>query len=83
MINFELKHTNPANVKLNEQTGIATIQQGFTTGVVGVPDSYGMIAGDTIEVQVANYINKSVVQTNTEVMAAVNAYITNKYPTIN
>jgi len=81
MIQFELKHTNPANVKLNDD-GTATINQGFTTGVVGVPDSYGMIAGDTIVVTVEDYANKTVTQTNTEVITAVNAFIANKYPTI-
>lgn len=82
MINFELKRTLPASVSLDSQTGVATVTQGFTSGVVGVPDSYGMIAGDTINVDVADYVNKSVVQTQTEVLAAVNAFIANKYPPI-
>jgi hypothetical protein len=81
MINFELKHTNPANVSLHDN-GNATIVQGFTTGVVGVPDSYGMIAGDTISVEVLNYANKTVSQTNTEVITAVNNFIATKYPSI-
>lgn len=82
MIQFELKHTQPAQVSLNED-GSATIKQGFTTGAVGVPDSYGMIAGDTIEVIVSNYANKTVAQTQTEVMAAVNDCIAEKYPSVN
>jgi len=79
MINYELKHTNPASVKLNDD-GSATINQGFTTGVVGTPDSYGMLAGDTIAVSIPDYANKTVSEVNTTVIAAVNAYIAVKYP---
>lgn len=80
MAQFELKKTQPAKVTLDEVTGVATVNQGFITGVVGVPDSYGMVAGDVIDVQVEDYLNKSVVQTQTEVMAAVAAFIATKYP---
>ena len=78
-MNFELKHTNPASVKLN-QDGSATINVGFTTGVVGNP--YNMIIGDTIIVEVANYANKTVSQVDAEVGTAINNFIANKYPSI-
>jgi hypothetical protein len=79
MITYQLKHTNPAQVKLNND-GSATITQGFTTGVVGTPDSYGMVAGDTLIIPIANYANKTVSQVNTEVITAVTAFIASKYP---
>lgn len=79
MITYELKHTNPAQASLNDD-GSATIVQGFTTGVVGTPDSYGMIAGDTITVSIPDYANKTVSEVNTTVITAVNAFIANKYP---
>jgi len=79
MPNYELKKTMPAAVSLNDD-GSATINQGFLTGVVGTPDSYGMLAGDNITVQVADYANKTVSQVNTEVMTAINAFIAQKYP---
>lgn len=81
MITFELKHTEPATVTLRDN-GSATIRQRFSTGVTGVPDSYGMSASDMIIVEVSNYTNKTVTQVNTEVLTAVNAYITEKYPSI-
>jgi len=81
MISFELKNTNAAKVTLLGN-GNATIEQGFTTGVVGVPSSYGMIAGDTIQIEIVDYANKTVTQVNTEVITAVNNYITTKYPNI-
>jgi metal-sulfur cluster biosynthetic enzyme len=76
-MNYELKDTNPATVKLN-QDGTAKINIGFTTGVVGCP--YPMVVGDSIEVIVENYTSKTVVQSNIEVMEAINSYIQNKYP---
>lgn len=80
-MNFELKNTEPASVSLHDN-GNATITIGFTTGPVGCPASYNMIAGDTISVTVINYANKSVSEVNTEVMTAVNQFIANKYPNI-
>lgn len=79
MITYELKHTNPAQVSLNDD-GSATIVQGFTTGVLGTPDSYGMLAGDSISVNIPDYANKTVTQVNTTVITAVNAFIVAKYP---
>ncbi len=79
MIDYELKHTNPSQTRLNDD-GSATIVQGFTTGVVGVPDSYGMIAGDTITIVIGDYANKTITQAQAEVLESVNAYIANKYP---
>ena len=79
MPTYELKKTNPAQVTLNED-GSATIVQGFTTGVVGTPDSYGMLAGDNISVNVASYATKLPPVIEAEVLAAVNAFIANKYP---
>ena len=70
-MDFELKNTNPAQVELDSVTDVATIVQGFTTGVVGCPESYRMITGDTITIQVVDYSNKSVIQTNTEVITCL------------
>lgn len=81
MITFALQHTNPAQVKLNDD-GSATIIQGFTTGVVGVPESYNIVAGDNIEVLIADYADKTVSQVNTEVISAVNDFIAAKYPSV-
>jgi len=73
-------NTTPAQVSLKDD-GSADIVQGFTSGVVGVPASYKMITGDNITVNVPDYANKTVSEVNTIVIAAVNDFIANKYPT--
>jgi hypothetical protein len=80
MATYELKNTTPAQVSLKDD-GSAIIVQGFTTGPVGVPASYKMIAGDNISVTIPDYANKTVSEVNTIVIAAVNDFIANKYPT--
>ncbi len=79
MINYELRNTDPAQATLNED-GSASIRQGFTTGVVGVPDGYGMTSWNSIIVTIADYANKTFTQGQAEVLAAVNDFISNKYP---
>lgn len=81
MINFELKKTEEPKTKVNND-GTADITIGFSTGVVGVPDDYKMVVGDKITVTVSNFLSKNGEQLNTEVIAAVNAFIANKYPAI-
>lgn len=79
MINYELKKTFPGEVTLNND-GSATIKQRFLTGVVGTPDSYKMLAGDSIEINIPDYANKTIVEADTIVNAAVAAFIAQKYP---
>jgi hypothetical protein len=80
MINYELKHTEPAKVSVDTVANTGTVVQGFTTGAVGVPDSYGMVAGDSITVVVTGWSAKTTAQADTEVITAVNAFIAAKYP---
>ncbi len=79
MVNYELKKKNEPAVKSNED-GSMTITQGFITGVVGCPLSYGMVAGDAIVITVEGAYAKTGLQIEEEVNAAVNAYIAQKYP---
>lgn len=79
MIQYELKKTNPPAVTDNED-GSSTITVGFLTGPVGTPDSYGMLAGDTINVQIANSGSKTKDQIQAEMLVAINAFIAQKYP---
>lgn len=82
MIKFELKNTMQASIKIADIT-TTIVTQGFTTGVVGVPNSYGMVAGDTIEVVInTNNGTKDQNQMNAEVISAVNSFIAKKYPPI-
>lgn len=78
MITYELKHTVDAIVSVNTNTG--TVVQGFTAGAVGIPDSYKMVAGNTITVTVTGWGSKTSDQINAEVITAVNAFIAAKYP---
>lgn len=54
--------------------------QGFLTGPVGTPMSYGMYAGDTMVIEIAGAYAKTGLQIEEEVNTAVNAYIAQKYP---
>lgn len=78
-MDYELKHTNPPSTRVNDD-GSAIITVGFTTGVVGCPDSYKMVTGDTIEVPIENWNSKTIPQVTAEVDAAIAAYIAVKYP---
>lgn len=81
MINYELKKTNPASVSTDVDGQDTTrVVIGFTTGVVGTPDSYGMVAGDAITVDVANGSTKTQAQIDAVVVAAITAFIAQKYP---
>jgi hypothetical protein len=75
---YALTHTNPPTIKDNAD-GSSTISVGFTTGVVGCP--YNMVAGDNIEIVIANSGSKTKNQIETEMGAAINAFIADKYPT--
>lgn len=81
MTNYELKKKNPGAITLNED-GSATISQGFMTGEVNTPMSYGMLAGDTISIVVQDFATKLPPVIEAEVNTAINAYIATKYPAI-
>ncbi len=78
-MDFELKHMNEPATKVKDD-GSAVINVGFTTGPVGCPDSYRMIVGDVIDVNILDFNNKTGEQLNAEVYTAVNEFIATKYP---
>jgi len=81
-MDFELKSTNPASVTTDSVADTTTVIQGFTTGVVGCPDSYKMVAGNTITVVVEASSTKTQAAIEAEVIAAVNTFITTNYPSV-
>jgi len=78
-MDYELKRTNSPSTKVNDD-GTAVITVEFTTGVVGCPYAYNMVATNTIQVPIAGFNSKTGEQLNDEVTAAINAFIAVKYP---
>jgi hypothetical protein len=78
MATYELKRITNTTVKAEGTSLFVTT--GFNTGETTTPESYGMVAGDTITTEIENSANKTESQIKAEQTAAINAYIATKYP---
>jgi hypothetical protein len=81
MVTYELKSFK-LNAYLKNVDGhdTSSVTIGMITGVVGCPNSYGMVAGDTSTFNIANASTKTQNQIDAELVVAMNAFVANKYP---
>ena len=80
-MDYEFKEQSDRQSCEGEAADTRKITQGFTVGVTGAPDSYKMVAGATVVLTVTGVAAKTQAAIDTEVQDAIDAYVTENYPT--